>query len=121
MVPKLAPSVETLKLGQAVEAELACAGFVRRLRAEMNEPDASRSLDLLALLSHHGSFRWVVIARPRRAATARHCVRCHRSVEHASPESGGVARLPKALKSPALETHTRAEASCSSNKLRWHR
>lgn len=53
--PNLAPSVETMK--QAQEAQSAQSAtqwnaFVRRFKTEMAESDASRSLDLLAALSH---------------------------------------------------------------------
>lgn len=53
--PNLAPSTETMK--QAQEAQKAQSptqwnAFVRKFKAEMAEPDASRSLDLLAALSH---------------------------------------------------------------------
>ncbi|MDQ0081249.1 uncharacterized protein YeaO (DUF488 family) [Variovorax boronicumulans] len=53
--PNLAPSVETMK--QAQEAQKADSpaqwnAFVRKFKAEMAESDASRSLDLLAALSH---------------------------------------------------------------------
>jgi uncharacterized protein YeaO (DUF488 family) len=54
--PILAPSVETLKLGQAAETAAEWAAFIRKYRVEMSAPDASRSLDLLAALSHHGNF-----------------------------------------------------------------
>ena len=57
--PNLAPSVETMK--QAQEAQKADSpaqwnAFVRKFKAEMAEPDASRSLDLLAALSHQSAF-----------------------------------------------------------------
>ncbi len=39
--PNLAPSVETMKLGQAVESPADWAKFVRRYRAEMAQPDNS--------------------------------------------------------------------------------
>jgi uncharacterized protein YeaO (DUF488 family) len=56
--PNLAPSVETMK--QAQEAQKADSpaqwnAFVRKFKVEMAEPDASRSLDLLAALSHSTS------------------------------------------------------------------
>ena len=54
--PNLAPSAETMKLGQQAGSEAAWSAFVRRYRAEMAAPDASRSLDLLAALSHSASF-----------------------------------------------------------------
>jgi len=54
--PNLAPSAETMKLGQQAGTDAAWAAFARRYRAEMGEADASRSLDLLAALSHQASF-----------------------------------------------------------------
>jgi uncharacterized protein YeaO (DUF488 family) len=54
--PTLAPSVETMKLGQAATDAKAWAAFVRRYRAEMAEPEASRSIELLAALSHTANF-----------------------------------------------------------------
>jgi uncharacterized protein YeaO (DUF488 family) len=54
--PNLAPSAETMKLGQAVETPTQWNAFARRYRNEMATPDASRSLDLLAALSHQTSF-----------------------------------------------------------------
>jgi len=73
--PNLAPSVEAMK--QAQEAQKAESpaqwnAFVRKFKAEMAEPDASRSLDLLAALSHGTSL-----------AVGCYCEeesRCHRSV-----------------------------------------
>jgi uncharacterized protein YeaO (DUF488 family) len=54
--PNLAPSAETMHLGQSAQDERDWAAFTRRYKAEMREPDASRSLDLLAALSHHADF-----------------------------------------------------------------
>jgi uncharacterized protein YeaO (DUF488 family) len=54
--PNLAPSAETMKLGQQAGTDAAWAAFAKRYRAEMGEADASRSLDLLAALSHQASF-----------------------------------------------------------------
>lgn len=54
--PSLAPSAETMKLGQAAQASRRPAdwtAFVRHYRAEMAEAEASRNIDLLAALSHH--------------------------------------------------------------------
>lgn len=70
--PSLAPSVETMKLGQSVESDKDWAAFSKKYRAEMNEPDASRNLDLLAALSHQTNF-----------AMGCYCeneARCHRSL-----------------------------------------
>lgn len=54
--PLLAPGADTVKLGQEAETPAQWAAFARKYRAEMNEPDASRTIDLLALLSHHSNF-----------------------------------------------------------------
>ncbi|MFH0131428.1 DUF488 domain-containing protein [Variovorax sp. VaC1] len=50
--PNLAPSVETMKQAQEAETPAQWNAFVRKFKAEMAEADASRSLDLLAALSH---------------------------------------------------------------------
>ena len=55
-LPNLAPSAELMAEGQAAEDEKAWAAFRRKFQAEMNQPDASRVLDLLAALSHQTSF-----------------------------------------------------------------
>lgn len=70
--PNLAPSPETMKLGQAARTPAEWTAFMRKYKAEMAEADASRSLDLLAALSH-------------RTALAVGCYcedesRCHRSL-----------------------------------------
>jgi len=70
--PNLAPSVETMKLGQAAESAAQWAGFVRRFRAEMASPEAKHDLELLAALSHSADF-----------SVGCYCERedrCHRSV-----------------------------------------
>jgi uncharacterized protein YeaO (DUF488 family) len=54
--PLLAPSEETLKLGQEAKTEKAWQAFLRKYRAEMARPDQSRILDLLAALSHETNF-----------------------------------------------------------------
>src|SRR5882762_8497478 len=54
--PNLAPSVETMKLGQGAESPAKWQAFIRKYRAEMNTPDASRTLDLLAALSKQTNF-----------------------------------------------------------------
>ncbi|MDB5850210.1 MAG: hypothetical protein JWP29_3962 [Rhodoferax sp.] len=54
--PILAPRVEAMKLGQAAETAAQWAAFVRKYRAEMALPEASRTLDLLAALSAHRQF-----------------------------------------------------------------
>lgn len=70
--PNLAPSAETMKLGQNAQSYRDWAAFVRKYRAEMAEPDASRSLDLLAALSHNAHFSVGCYCEDE--------ARCHRSV-----------------------------------------
>jgi uncharacterized protein YeaO (DUF488 family) len=54
--PKLAPSVATMKLAQVASTPGEWRAFVRKYRAEMSTPDNSRTLDVLAALSHHADF-----------------------------------------------------------------
>ncbi len=54
--PNLAPSLETMKLGLAAATPADWARFVRKYRAEMAAPENSRTLDLLAALSHLCNF-----------------------------------------------------------------
>jgi uncharacterized protein YeaO (DUF488 family) len=71
-LPALAPSQELVTFALDAKDERAWKTFVRKYRAEMNAPDASRLLDLLAALSHQTSF-----------AVGCYCedeAHCHRSV-----------------------------------------
>ena len=70
--PNLAPSLETMKLGQSVESDKEWAAFSKKYRAEMNEPDARRNLDLLAALSHQANFSMGCYCENE--------ARCHRSL-----------------------------------------
>jgi uncharacterized protein YeaO (DUF488 family) len=70
--PNLAPSVETMKRGQAVTTPAQWAAFVRKYRSEMSVPEASHALDLLAALSHDSNFSV--------GCYCEHEERCHRSV-----------------------------------------
>lgn len=54
--PNLAPSLETMKLGQAAETPAQWNAFIRKYRAEMASPEASHAIALLAALSHHSQF-----------------------------------------------------------------
>lgn len=54
--PTLAPSVETMKLGQEAATPTQWAAFARKYRAEMSEPGARHALELLAVLSRGASF-----------------------------------------------------------------
>ena len=54
--PNLAPSVETMKLGQQAETPAQWAAFRRKYRAEMTAPEAAHAIELLAALSRQTSF-----------------------------------------------------------------
>jgi uncharacterized protein YeaO (DUF488 family) len=51
-LPNLSPSPELMKQGQSSQDEASWSAFKKKFRAEMNVPDASKILDLLAALSH---------------------------------------------------------------------
>ena len=70
--PNLAPSVETMKLGQQAATPAEWAAFVRKYRAEMATPENSHSIALLAALSHQTSFSVGCYCEDES--------RCHRSV-----------------------------------------
>lgn len=70
--PELAPSAEAMKLGQGAETPAQWAAFTQKYRREMAEPAASRSLDLLAALSHHADFSV--------GCYCEHEASCHRSI-----------------------------------------
>lgn len=70
--PDLAPSLETMKIGQAAKTEAEWKAFARKYRAEMSAPDATHAIALLAALSHSTDF-----------SVGCYCERedrCHRSV-----------------------------------------
>ncbi|MDU1142261.1 DUF488 family protein [Aeromonas rivipollensis] len=50
--PNLAPSPDTMKLGQAAETPAQWAAFCKQYKAEMASPAARHDLALLAALSH---------------------------------------------------------------------
>lgn len=54
--PLLAPSAETIKLGQQASTTAQWAAFMRKYRAEMAAPEASHGIELLAALSHQANF-----------------------------------------------------------------
>ena len=70
--PNLAPSVETMQLSQQAETPAQWQAFAKKFRSEMNTPDASRTLDLLAALSHQSHFTVGCYCEDES--------RCHRSV-----------------------------------------
>lgn len=70
--PNLAPSLELMKLGQGATTEHQWAAFARAFRSEMARPEASRTLDLLASLSHQTHFSLGCYCEDE--------ARCHRSI-----------------------------------------
>ncbi len=54
--PNLAPSVETMKLGQEATTPAQWSAFAKRYRKEMGTPEASHALALLAVLSQQSQF-----------------------------------------------------------------
>jgi uncharacterized protein YeaO (DUF488 family) len=70
--PNLAPSAETIKIGQRASTAKDWKVFVRRYRAEMAAPENRRTLELLAALSHDTNFSVGCYCEDES--------RCHRSV-----------------------------------------
>ena len=71
-LPNVAPTLELMKIGQAVKTEKDWIIFVKRYRSELKNPEKSRILDLLAALSHDSNI-----------SVGCYCeneARCHRSV-----------------------------------------
>jgi len=70
--PNLAPSAETMKLGQDARTPAQWATFIRKYRSEMARPDADHAIEVLAVLSRQSNF-----------SVGCYCEReehCHRSV-----------------------------------------
>ena len=70
--PNLSPSPETMQQGQQAKTPNDWKAFFRKFRAEMTTSENSRTLDLLAALSHQTNF-----------SIGCYCAdeeRCHRSV-----------------------------------------
>ena len=55
-LPNLSPSAELVQFAQRAQDEKSWKAFERKFRAEMNEPDAARVLDLLTAFSRQTSF-----------------------------------------------------------------
>ena len=79
--PNLAPSAPLVKAALDAADAKAWASFVRRYRAEMAAPDAARTLDLLAALSHKADFSVGCYCEDE--------ARCHRSVLRALLQERG--------------------------------
>jgi uncharacterized protein YeaO (DUF488 family) len=82
-LPNLAPSAELVAEALAAEDDKAWTTFRRKYRAEMNQPDASRVLDLLAALSRQSAFSVGCYCEDER--------RCHRSLLRELLEERGAA------------------------------
>jgi uncharacterized protein YeaO (DUF488 family) len=70
--PNLSPSAELVKLALSAESERDWAIFTKKFRAELGVPEHSRTIELLAGLSHQSNF-----------SVGCYCeneARCHRSV-----------------------------------------
>ena len=63
--PNLAPSVETMKLGQAATSDAQWQAFAKAFRREMKAPEASRSIELLAVMSRQAQFFPGLLLRER--------------------------------------------------------
>ena len=70
--PNLAPSFETMKLGQEAASQAQWSAFTRKYKAEMAEPEAKHDLKLLAALSQTADFSV--------GCYCEHENRCHRSI-----------------------------------------
>ncbi len=79
--PDLAPTVETMNLGQAANSDAQWKAFEKAFRREMKEPGPSRTLELLAALSRHANFSLGCYCENE--------TRCHRSIlRHLVQEAG---------------------------------
>jgi uncharacterized protein YeaO (DUF488 family) len=70
--PNLAPSVETMKLGQEAASSAQWSAFARKYKAEMAAVEAKHDLELLAAFSHTTAFSV--------GCYCEHEDRCHRSI-----------------------------------------
>ena len=84
--PNLAPSVETMKLGQAAESPAQWAAFARKYEAEMAAPHARHDVALLATLSHQADFSIGCYCENES--------RCHRSILRRLLEQSGAKLEP---------------------------
>ncbi len=71
-LPDLSPSSKLVAFAQRAPDERSWKAFERRFRAEMNQPEAARVLDLLAALSHQTNFSVGCYCENEK--------RCHRSI-----------------------------------------
>ncbi len=79
--PNLAPSADLVAMALHAESERDWRAFVRQYKAQMAAPEVSRSLDLLAALSHSTNLSVECYCADE--------VRCHRSVLRALLQKRG--------------------------------
>ena len=84
--PNLAPSVETMKLGQEATTPAQWSVFAKRYRKEMSTPEASHALALLATLSQQSQFSVGCYCEDE--------AHCHRSVLRALLQEHGAEVAP---------------------------
>ncbi|MGB3449675.1 MULTISPECIES: DUF488 domain-containing protein [unclassified Simplicispira] len=70
--PLLSPSAELMAQGQQAQTDKEWEQFIKQFRKELAQPEASRTLDLLAALSHHSAMSVGCYCEEE--------ARCHRSV-----------------------------------------
>lgn len=70
--PLLSPSPEAMAQGQQAQTDKEWEQFVKQFRKELAQPEASRTLDLLAALSQHSALSVGCYCEEE--------ARCHRSV-----------------------------------------
>jgi uncharacterized protein YeaO (DUF488 family) len=86
--PNRAPSADLVKDGQAAGTPAQWAAFRKKYRAEMANPDAARTIALLAALSHQANFSVGCYCENEQ--------RCHRSVLRELLEEQGALIAPPA-------------------------
>jgi uncharacterized protein YeaO (DUF488 family) len=70
--PNLSPSADTVKAALAAQTPAEWQAFVKQYRTEMKTPENSRSIELLAALSHQTNFSVGCYCEDE--------ARCHRSI-----------------------------------------
>ncbi len=85
--PLLSPTQELMAQGQQAQTDKDWETFVKQFRKELAQPEASRTLDLLAALSHHSAMSVGCYCEDE--------ARCHRSVLRAELASRGASIAPK--------------------------
>ena len=79
--PLLSPTPKLMAQGQQAQTDKDWEAFVKQFRKELAQPEASRTLDLLAALSHHSAMSVGCYCEDE--------ARCHRSVLRAELASRG--------------------------------